>query len=51
MVSDSFPEQNLEFGSTISLVLEFEEKQRIDIIYNCLSKNGTVIMELQDTFW
>lgn len=51
MVSDSFPGQAVASGSNISLVLEFEDKQEIDTVYQRLSKNGTVIMELQDTFW
>lgn len=51
MISDSFPGQSVDAGSNISLVLEFEEQKEIDTIYNRLSENGTVIMELQDTFW
>ncbi|WLR42384.1 VOC family protein [Bacillus carboniphilus] len=51
MVSDSFPGKEVEIGSNISLVLEFDEKQEIEKTYKLLSEKGTIIMELQDTFW
>ncbi|ANU23072.1 VOC family protein [Planococcus donghaensis] len=51
MVSDAFPNQDVESGSNIALVLEFEEQEEIDTIYSRLAENGTVAMELQDTFW
>ncbi|MBY6036814.1 VOC family protein [Fictibacillus nanhaiensis] len=51
MVSDSFPGQEITSGNNISLVLEFESDEEIQTIYDKLSKNGSVKMELQDTFW
>ncbi len=51
MVSDTFPGHGLEKGSNISLVLEPENEDEIQSLYDRLSKDGTVLMELQDTFW
>ena len=51
MVSDTFPGQNVEVGNNFSLVLEYDDQQEMDATYERLSKEGTVIMELQDTFW
>ncbi|EGA90968.1 3-demethylubiquinone-9 3-methyltransferase [Planococcus donghaensis MPA1U2] len=51
MVSDSFPNQDVETGSNISLVLEFDKQEEMDTVYHHLAENGTVAMELQDTFW
>lgn len=51
MVSDTFPGQNVEVGNNFSLVLEFDDQQEMDATYERLSKDGTVIMQLQDTFW
>lgn len=51
MVSDSFPNQDVETGSNISLVLEFDEQEEMGTVYHHLAENGTVAMELQDTFW
>lgn len=51
MVSDSFGEQSVTPGNHIALVLEFESEEKINNIYERLSKEGTVHMELQDTFW
>ncbi|WP_408009808.1 VOC family protein [Pseudalkalibacillus sp. A8] len=51
MVSDTFPGQGLEKGSNISLVLELENEEEIQTLYDRLSKDGTVLMDLQDTFW
>ncbi|MFT4414870.1 VOC family protein [Fredinandcohnia humi] len=51
MVSDAFPGSEVTIGTNISFVLEFENEQEIQKIYQQLSENGTVLMELQDTFW
>ncbi|NMH69053.1 VOC family protein [Bacillus sp. RO3] len=51
MVSDSFPGQEPTVGNNISLVLELESEEEIDTYYSRLTEKGTVIMELQDTFW
>lgn len=51
MVSDSFPGQDVTAGNHISLVLEFGSEKEIQSIYNAIANKGTVLMELQDTFW
>jgi len=51
MVSDAFPSNSVVVGNNISLTLEFESEEEIQKIYDALSQNGQVFMELQDTFW
>lgn len=51
MVSDSFLDQTVEKGSNLSLALELDNTDEIQTYYNRLKENGTVLMELQDTFW
>jgi len=51
MVSDSFLGQEVEGGQNISLAIEMESEEEIEKIYASLKEKGTVIMELQDTFW
>ncbi|WP_449539389.1 VOC family protein [Ferdinandcohnia sp. Marseille-Q9671] len=51
MFSDTFPGQEVTVGNHISLTLEFESEEEITKVYNLLSQNGSVSMELQDTFW
>lgn len=51
MVSDGFPGQQTEFGSALSLALEFDNTEEIQMIYERLNHDGSIIMELQDTFW
>ncbi|MBM7704553.1 VOC family protein [Metabacillus iocasae] len=51
MFSDAFLGQSVTAGNNISLALELESEEEIQTLYNRLSEQGTVIMELQDTFW
>ncbi|WP_342431453.1 VOC family protein [Neobacillus sp. FSL H8-0543] len=51
MFSDCFPGQTVEAGNNLSLTLEFESEDEIKKYYDTLVKNGTALMELQDTFW
>ena len=51
MVSDNFGSVEVQAGSNISLALELDSPEEIEKYYNRLSEQGTVIMELQDTFW
>lgn len=51
MASDSFPGHEITEGNSISLVLEAESEEEIQNLYDKLSQNGSVLMELQDTFW
>ncbi len=51
MISDAFPGQSIEIGTNISLVVELESEQEIQATYDALKEKGSVLMELQDTFW
>ena len=51
MISDSFPGQAYEVDNNISLAVELESEMEIQTIYEQLSRKGSVLMELQDTFW
>lgn len=51
MVSDTFGNDEVQAGTNISLALELDSTEEIERYYNRLRKQGTVIMELQDTFW
>lgn len=51
MISDTFPNQPYEVGNNIALVLELESEEEIQHIYAQLSQKGSILMELQDTFW
>ncbi|WP_078410311.1 VOC family protein [Priestia abyssalis] len=51
MVSDAFLGQSIEAGNHISLALEMESEEEIQKLYGALSEKGSVLMELQDTFW
>ncbi|WP_226580347.1 VOC family protein [Halobacillus litoralis] len=50
MVSDSFG-PSVQIGEQVSLVLEVESHEEIQIYYDRLINGGKVLMELQDTFW
>ncbi|MEH7389571.1 VOC family protein [Bacillus sp. JJ1503] len=51
MASDSFSDGDVQIGNQISLVLEFDSEDEIQKVYDRLSNKGSVLMELQDTFW
>lgn len=51
MVSDAFLGQSIQVGNHISLALELESEEEIQKLYRALSEKGSVLMELQDTFW
>ena len=51
MVSDVFPGQSYEIGNNVSLVVELDSETEIQNVYNQISQKGSVLMELQDTFW
>lgn len=51
MISDTFPGNEVTPGNQISLALELESEEEIETIYHRLSENGSIAMELQDTFW
>ncbi|RBW71354.1 VOC family protein [Bacillus taeanensis] len=51
MVSDAFLNQSVAVGNNISLALEMESEEEIQQLYDGLKEKGTILMELQDTFW
>jgi PhnB protein len=51
MASDSFPGDEITEGNNLSLVLEPESEEELQNLYDKLSENGNVLMELQDIFW
>ena len=51
MVSDGMPGQPVAGGTNLSLSLHFTDLDSINKTFSALSEGGTVVMELQDTFW
>ena len=51
MASDGFLDHSVSAGNNISLALELDSEEEIHKVYDQLIKKGTVLMELQDTFW
>lgn len=51
MFSDVFPGMPFNQGNNISLSIVNNDLEKIQEYYNKLSDGGTVIMELQETFW
>jgi len=51
MFSDVFPGTPYTSGNNISLVLNMDNLEEMKSIFNQLKTGGTVIMELQETFW
>ncbi|MFC7064132.1 VOC family protein [Halobacillus seohaensis] len=51
MFSDNFSGEDAQVGSQISLVMELKDEEEIKRIYHSFCEEGTIFMELQDTFW
>jgi len=51
LFSDTFPGSPFTAGNNVSLVLNSDNKQRMDELFGKLKDGGTVTMELQETFW
>lgn len=51
MFSDILPGMSLVVGNNISLVINSSDIDEIKVIFNKLKVGGTVVMELQETFW
>ncbi|MGO4889913.1 VOC family protein [Anaerobacillus sp. MEB173] len=51
MFSDTFPGSPFVAGNNISLAVISEDIEKIKSYFNKLKENGTVKMELQETFW
>ncbi len=51
MVSDCPPDRAATPGDNVQLSLNFSDAASIDKTFAAIGEGGTVIMELQDTFW
>lgn len=51
MFSDIAKGMTLTVGNNITLIFTSEDEEEIKKIFNRLKEDGTVIMELQKTFW
>ena len=51
MFSDIFPGMTFVQGTNITLAIVSEDLDEIKSLYNQLKEDGTVGMELQETFW
>lgn len=51
MFSDTFPGSPFTVGDNISLALVLDDVNALQSAFNKLKEGGTVIMELQETFW
>jgi len=50
MLADSI-ESGKSGASNVSLLIECESEEEIDRLYQALLEGGSIVMELQDTFW
>ncbi|EKN70090.1 glyoxalase [Neobacillus bataviensis LMG 21833] len=51
MFSDVFPGMPFDQGNNITLAIVNRDKDKIIAYYDRLKEGGTVVMELQETFW
>lgn len=51
MFSDVLPDMTLVVGNNISLVIGFSDIDEVRSIFHKLKVDGTVLMDLQETFW
>ena len=51
MFSDTFPGTPFTAGNNVNLVVNSDNKQRMDELFGKLKDGGNVTMELQETFW
>lgn len=51
MFSDVPPDMPLVIGNNISLVIGIRDMDEIKLLFNKLKVDGTVVMDLQKTFW
>lgn len=51
MFSDTFPGSPFTIGNNISLAYHSFEADKLQLVYDKLKEGGTVVMELQETFW
>ena len=51
MFSDTFPEQPHTIGNNVTLAVVTDDEAKIRKGFEVLAREGTIIMELQETFW
>ena len=51
MFSDCSPNIPLKFGNNTALVINKDNTEEIKELFNALKEDGTVVMDLQETFW
>ena len=51
MFSDCPPNIPLKFGNNTALVINKDNTEEIKELFNALKEDGTVVMDLQETFW
>lgn len=51
MFSDNFPGMPFSIGEQISTTLIFDNEEETRHVFNQLSDDGNILMELQETFW
>lgn len=51
MFSDIFPGMPFTLGNNITLAYVENEEEKLRTAFNRLSDGGTIVMELQETFW
>lgn len=51
MVSDAMPGQEHTIGDNLSLIITWDDPEEIKRVFEILSKDGTVLMPLEKTFW
>ncbi|WP_438313638.1 VOC family protein [Sporosarcina sp. FA9] len=51
MFSDTFPGSPFTIGNNISLAYHSFDADKLQIVFDKLKEDGTVVMELQETFW
>lgn len=51
MFSDTFPGHPYSVGSNITLAYQGKTEDEVRTVFNKLSDGGTIVMDLQETFW
>ncbi len=51
MLSDCPPNIPLKFGNNTALVINTDNTEEIKELFNAVKEGGTIVMDLQETFW
>jgi PhnB protein len=51
MASDSFPGQQLKYGDSVAMSLQFESEDECRRVFDTLSEGGQILMPLEKQFW